>query len=304
MEKLKELFKNKKVIIGAAAALVIIIGIVAWMIAGSGNPSNGKVSDGSPEVLNTMQKAKEAFENVSSVHSILEISMDMQMQDTEVNMALQMEVYRNKDADIQKTETVISLDDFGSQAITTYIDLKNDIVYTTENGGMSWKKEETDGESAFASVDNGQVFDILTGIRNYKENGSETINGIAAVRYDGFIEKETLKDMISNTGILEQIGTDDLSDAKIDEICDKIGDIGVSILIDPNTDLPQKMSMDVTKLIKATLEAKQEEDTDSSGESDGSESASNSLKQCTMTYTLTDYNKLTPIEIPKEAKEA
>lgn len=304
MEKLKELFKNKKVIIGAAAALVIIIGIVAWMIAGSGNPSSNKVSESSPEVLNTMQKAKEAFDNVSSVHSILEIGMNMQVQDTEMNMALQMGIYRNKDADIQKTETVISFGDFGSQAITTYIDLKNDIVYTTENGGMSWKKEETDGESAFASVDNGQVFDILTGIRNYKENGSETINGIAAVRYDGFIEKETLKDMISNTGILEQIGTDDLSDAKINEICDKIGDIGVSILIDPNTDLPQKMSMDVTKLIKATLEAKQEEDTDSSGESDGSESASNSLKQCTMTYTLTDYNKLTPIEIPKEAKEA
>lgn len=304
MENLKELFKNKKVIIGAAAALVIIVGIAVWMIAESGDSSNGKVSGSSSEVLNTMQKAKEAFENVSSVHSILEINMNMQVQDAEMNMALQMGVYQNKSEDIQKTETVISLGDFGSQAITTYIDLKNDISYTTEDGGMSWKKEEIDGESAFASADNGQIFDILTGIRNYEENGSETINGIAAVRYDGFIEKETLKDMINNTGILEQIGTDGLSDAKINEICDKIGEIGVSVLIDPNTNLPQKMSMDLTKLVKETLEVKQRENADDSGESKGSESAADSLKQCTMTYTLTDYNKLTPIEIPQEAKKA
>lgn len=295
---MKEILKNKKVLIPICIVLLVLVGLAIWLAAG-GSRSGGKVSESPQEVLDMMEKAQKAYENVSSVNSVMKVDMNMEVEDTEMNIALQLGVYNLKNEDVQKTETIMTLGDFGSQAVTSYIDLKNNVVYSTSDGGSSWNKEDVSEDEAQAYVNSNDFSGFLTNIRNYKEKGAETVNGIAATRYDGVIENGYIQELMSQTGIFEQMGLEEISDDQMKKVYDEIGNIEVSMWLDPNTSLPQKMSIDLTKMMKAMLKLNKESDEDK----DASDAA-DALKKVTMVYINKDYNSLSPIEIPKEAKNA
>lgn len=295
---MKEILKNKKVLIPICIVLLVLVGLAIWLAAG-GSRSGGKVSESPQEVLDIMEKAQKAYENVSSVNSVMKLDMNMEVEDTEMNIALQLGVYNLKNEDVQKTETIMTLGDFGSQAVTSYIDLKNNVVYSTSDGGSSWNKEDVSEDEAQAYVNSNDFSGFLTNIRNYKEKGAETVNGIAATRYDGVIENDYIQELMSQTGIFEQMGLQEISDDQMKKVYDEIGNIEVSMWLDPNTSLPQKMSIDLTKMMKAMLKLNKESDEDK----DASDAA-DALKKVTMVYINKDYNSLSPIEIPKEAKNA
>ena len=295
---MKEILKNKKVLIPICIVLLVLVGLAIWLAAG-GSRSGGKVSESPQEVLDMMEKAQKAYENVSSVNSVMKLDMNMEVEDTEMNIALQLGVYNLKNEDVQKTETIMTLGDFGSQAVTSYIDLKNNVVYSTSDGGSSWNKEDVSEDEAQAYVNSNDFSGFLTNIRNYKEKGAETVNGIAATRYDGVIENGYIQELMSQTGIFEQMGLEEISDDQMKKVYDEIGNIEVSMWLDPNTSLPQKMSIDLTQMMKAMMKLNKESDEDK----DASDAA-DALKKVTMVYINKDYNSLTPIEIPKEAKNA
>lgn len=291
---MKELVKNKKLVIAICVAVVIVIGIAVWALAGGDGEIDLKES--SPEVLSLMEKSKAAFENVSSVHSVMNVDMGMEVQDVEMDIAIQLGVYKNKNSDVQKTESVISLGGFGSQASTSYIDTKNNIVYTTEDGGSSWSQTEVSAEEAEAYVQTADFSQLLTGIKNYQEKGAETINGIAAVRYDGAVEGSMLKELMDQSGLFDSIGAGELTDEQKDEVGKKIGDMKLSVWIDPNTDLPQKLSIDMTNMMKAVLSIGDDTDSDE-------DSAADALNSVTMVYTNSEFDAVQEMEVPEEAKK-
>ncbi len=292
---MKELLKNKKLVIAICAAVVIVIGIAIWAIGGDG--SGASHSESTADVLNLMERSKAAYENVSSVHGVMNMDMQMSIEDIEMNLTVQMGVYRNKSGDIQKTENVVTLGGFGSQATTSYIDEKNNIVYSTDDGGSSWSKEKISADEAELYMQTADFSQLLTEIRNYKEVGPETVNGIAAMRYDGAIESDKLGELMDQTGLLDSLGTEEMTDKQKQELRKKIGDITVSLWIDPNTDLPQKLSIDTTNMIKTILEVSEAADSDATG-------AAEAVSKVTMVYTNSEYNSLAPIELPSEAKSA
>lgn len=292
---MKELLKNKKLVIAICAAVVIVIGIAIWAIGGDG--SGASHSESTADVLNLMERSKAAYENVSSVHGVMNMDMQMSIEDIEMNLTVQMGVYRNKIGDIQKTENVVTLGGFGSQATTSYIDEKNNIVYSTDDGGSSWSKEKISADEAELYMQTADFSQLLTEIRNYKEVGPETVNGIAAMRYDGAIESDKLGELMDQTGLLDSLGTEEMTDKQKQELRKKIGDITVSLWIDPNTDLPQKLSIDTTNMIKTILEVSEAADSDATG-------AAEAVSKVTMVYTNSEYNSLAPIELPSEAKSA
>lgn len=291
---MKELLKNKKLVIAICAAVVIVIGIAIWAIGGDSGASH---SESSADVLNLMERSKAAYENVSSVHGVMNMDMQMSIEDIEMNLTVQMGVYRNKSGDIQKTENIVTLGGFGSQATTSYIDEKNNIVYSTDDGGSSWSKEKISAVEAELYMQTADFSQLLTEIRNYKEVGPETVNGIAAMRYDGAIESDKLGELMDQTGLLDSLGTEEMTDKQKQELRKKIGDITVSLWIDPNTDLPQKLSIDTTNMIKTILEVSEAADSDATG-------AAEAVSKVTMVYTNSEYNSLAPIELPSEAKSA
>lgn len=293
---MKELLKNKKLVIAICVAVVLAIGIAIWAIVGGGGSgeSHGKST---ADVLNLMEKSKAAYENVSSVHGVMNMDMQMSIEDMEMNLTVQMGVYRNKSGDIQKTENIVTLGGFGSQATTSYIDEKNNIVYTTDDGGSSWSKEKISADEAELYMQSADFSQLLTEIRNYKEVGPETVNGIAAMRYDGAIESDKLGELMDQTGLLDSLGTEEMTDKQKQELKKKIGDITVSLWIDPNTDLPQKLSIDMTNMMKSILEISEAADS-------AATAAAEAVSKVTMVYTNSEYNSLAPIELPSEAKSA
>ena len=90
--------------------------------------------------------------------------------------------------------------------------------------------------------------------------------------------------------MLEQLGLVDASAEQLADICDEIGSIDVSLWIDPDTYLPQKMSIDMTEMMRRTMSLS--EDTD----------IGDQIKSAVLTYVNSQYNSLTPFEIPEEAR--
>ena len=72
-------------------------------------------------------------------------------------------------------------------------------------GEMSWFKQTPGDLAAVAQYDAKENFELyLKSAESFKENGSETTNGIKTVRYDGIISEDALKDVMNSTGVLSQ----------------------------------------------------------------------------------------------------
>ena len=200
-----------------------------------------------------------------------------------------MDSYSIEGEPVKKQESVISLGEFGSQAITSYIDLENSMIYSTADSGLTWSSEEMSQEEAEAYKTGIDFTKFFTGIDNYVARGADEVNGIEADRYDGAIGGDMLKEIIKQTGMLEQMGAGDLSDEQLKSICDEIGNVEVSMWIEPSTHLPQKMSVDMTAMMQKIMGLGEDED------------FSDSLKEVTFTYVQSEYNAVEPIVIPEEA---
>lgn len=72
-------------------------------------------------------------------------------------------------------------------------------------GEMSWSRQTPGDLAAVAQYDAKENFELyLKSVESFKENGSETTNGIKTVRYDGIISEDALKDVMNSTGVLSQ----------------------------------------------------------------------------------------------------
>lgn len=113
---------------------------------------------------------------------------------------------------------------------------------------------------------------------------------------DGAVEGSMLKDMMDQTGLFDSLGTGELSEEQKDELGKNIGDMTVSVWIDPNTDLPQKLSIDMTNMMKAVLAIGDDADSDE-------ESAAEALSKVTVVYTNSEYDAVPEMELPEETKK-
>lgn len=283
---MKEILKNKKVMAAIGVALVIIIAVIIWAVSKDEIDPNVKST---PEVREAIEQSQTASEEADSVHSSMEIAMLIEEEDTEVNINVRNDSYVVEGENVQKQETIISLDALGTQAITTYVDLENKKSYVTADGGLSWQQDEISDEDVEIYRQGPGFLQFFTGIDNYIEAGTEKINGIMTDRYDGVIGAEGLAERIKQTGMLEQMGAGDLSDEQLKSISDEIGNVEVSMWIDPSTHLPQKMSVDMTAMMQKIMGLGEDED------------FSDSLKEVTFTYVQSEYNAVEPIVIPEEA---
>ena len=285
------LMKNKKLLAGACLAVVLVIVMLVVLISSLVEPKVDPDKKSTPEVLATMEKSQQAASEASSVHQSTQVALLLEAgEDQELEMSVRLDSYAIEGEPVQKQESVISLGGYGTQAITSYIDLENKLMYSTADSGLTWVKEELSDEEVTAYTTGIDVTPFFTGIDNYVARGTEDVNGLAAERYDGAIGSELMTELFIQTEMLEQLGLADTSAEQLADICDEIGSIDVSLWIDPDTYLPQKMSIDMTEVMRRTMSLS--EDTD----------IGDQIKSAVLTYVNSQYNSLTPFEIPEEAR--
>ena len=164
------------------------------------------------------------------------------------------------------------------------------------DGTMSWSKDTLDDLGDIAQYNGKASMDIyLENGSNFKEIGAEDVDGVSAVRYDGIISQDSLKSVMDTSGVLEQY--ESLGLEGMEDLLDEMGDLPVSIWLDPDSDLPVKYEMDMTQMMQNMMNkllAEEEETAD----------IGFTVDKCVISMVCSDYNTVSNIEIPEEALNA
>lgn len=282
---MKEILKNKKIIIPLCIVLMVIVIAAACLAFFSESKAKRQST---PEVISAMEKTEEALSTVKSVHSILNTDVEMNAGKDEIAMHTEIGIYQDSKKEAIKAESLMSIDGYGSQAFTSYVDLKNKTLYTSLDSGISWIKGIISEEEIEAYKSKADLSFFISDIGNYVEKGTETIGDTELIRYEGVINSDQIETIISNAEFDKVFDSEELADEDLKNICEKSDGAEICLWIEKETSLPYKISIDMTEIMKSLISL------------NNKESAQN-VKSAVITYEQRQYNNVDPIQIPEEA---
>ena len=179
-------------------------------------------------------------------------------------------------------------------------------IYAEENGnggymmymndGTSWYSAEAGAED-LAQYEVGQSMSAyIDSASSFKQEGTETVNGVSAYKYTGVITGQNMQDVVTESGALNSLSSMGLSEEQMEEMLSGLGDIPVTLWISETDLYPVRYDMDMTSvmdgLMKAVLESM----------GDQAEGLTMSVPEMTITMTCSNFNSATDFTIPGEAK--
>ncbi len=248
-----------------------------------------------------MNKAQEAMNDVSSMHYTMDMDVGMSADDES------FEIKSTAEADCIVDPMTLGMDMHMSMAGLLDIDMKMYMVqdgadYTVYtgmddgDGNITWTQDTMEDLDALAQYDAQKNMEIyLENGTNFTEAGTEEINGVSATRYDGVITGDSIQAVIESSGVLDQLaslGLDGLEDMYQD-----LGDLPVSIWIDPDTSLPVKYEMDMTAMMQGMMDKLMTS-------MDEASDVGLTIDKCAVVLVYSDYNGIDVIDIPQEALDA
>ena len=300
----KYLTKENIIIITVVVAL--IIACIVWIAARpGGNPgsdSDSSVIDKTEPPKTTEDLMKRAAEELSSVESFQfdsNMSMTLSSEGETMDMIVSVTQFFNRNSDVGKVISSMTMGNMGSYSTTSYIEKKgeNYNVYSSSDGGIQWTKETAVSADELPVGDPSEsLLPFLTGIDNYKKSGDEEIAGVKTTRYECVVSSEEMEETLKNSGALDQLSGEEISEKDIKEICSKLEGLKFSVWIGKDDYRPYRFFMDMGNLLTTMSEL--------SGQDEESQQTMEMVDKVTMSYDITAYNQLDDIKVPKEAKNA
>ena len=273
------------------AGVVLAMALALAACGGSGG-------DSAEEVL---ARAQEAFDDVTSMHYTMDMDMGFSADGESI------EINTNAEADCISDPIAIDMDmtmdmmGLFDMTFKMYIVQDGDqyIVYTgmdDGDGNYSWSKEVMDDMGDMKQYNGSSSMAIyMENGAEFKEAGTEEINGSTATRYDGVITQEGLQTVMETSGVLDQY--ESLGIEGMDELLSEMGDLPVSIWIDNKSGMPVNYEMDMTAMIQNLMTKLMAEDPETA-ETDFT------VDKCYMVMICSDFNTIDSIEVPEEALNA
>lgn len=276
----------KKNVLTLTAALALVLALAAC----DGNPPGGSAED-------VIKQAQENMAGVTSMRYTMTMDMEMTAEGEDVNITTDLTADYIVDPMAMKMDMVMDLGEMGSMTTTSYA-VKEDseyVLYTGMDygdGQMTWIKQTLGGLADLEQYNAQANLDLyLKSAESFKENGTETINGSAATRYDGVISKEALEEVLASSGMmdyLDQMGMDETS-----AMLQNMDDLPISIWVDDESLLPVKYEMDMSAMMQSMMDSvAADEDVDVT------------IGKVFVSMTVTDYNSVESIQLPAEAQDA
>lgn len=190
---------------------------------------------------------------------------------------------------------------YGSMNTKMYVK-EEDGVYTVYagtddgSGNITWSAQAMTDVQQLEQYNAQDSMDLyLNSAANFQENGTETINGKEAVRYDGVIGNDSLNEVITSTGVMDQFSGLGLDSATIESMLTDIGDLPVSIWIDQDSGVPVKYDMDMTEMMQTMMTKAME----SAGSTDVI-----TVDTVLFSMIIRSIDSIESIEIPQEALDS
>lgn len=280
---------NKMLTKTLAGAVVLALSLALCACGGSSSPEDA------------LTRAQAAFADVKSMHYTIDMDMGFSADGESMEMNTTAEADCIVDPIMMDMDMTMDMMGLFDMDLKMYVvqDGSTYTMYTGMDNGdgtMSWSKDTLDDLGDIAQYNGKASMDIyLENGSNFKEIGAEDVDGVSAVRYDGIISQDSLKSVMDTSGVLEQY--ESLGLEGMEDLLDEMGDLPVSIWLDPDSDLPVKYEMDMTQMMQNMMNkllAEEEETAD----------IGFTVDKCVISMVCSDYNTVSNIEIPEEALNA
>ena len=245
-----------------------------------------------------LTRAQTAYESVKSMHYTIDMDMAFSAEGESIEMKTAAEADCIVEPMTMGMDMNMDMMGFLNMDIKMYLVQDGDsyTMYTgmdDGDGNISWSKETLDDLGDIAQYNGKESMKIyLENGSSFTEAGTEEVAGVTATRYDGVITQDSLNAVMEASGVLEQyeaLGLEGMEDLLSD-----MGDLPVSIWIDPDTDLPVKYEMDMTAMMQSMISKMLAEE----GEGEDTDFT---VDKCSIVMICTDIDA---IEIPEEALNA
>ena len=128
-------------------------------------------------------------------------------------------------------------------------------VYYSADSGESWTKDsiENDDSSKSSKADGKSVFLLLSdSAASFKEYGKEKVNGSDAIRYNGKITSDELKQALELADVKQSL--EESLDVELDDdVFEDLGDVPVSIWIDVKSGMIVRVEMDMSDVMQGLV---------------------------------------------------
>jgi len=224
---------------------------------------------------------------------IITISVPAAGYTQEMKVLIELGADGTRDPEVSRSEG--RLDYMGqTQNILVYAERIGDVLwtYTSTDDGKTWKQEKNKDVDNSVLSDPSAAIDLwMKHAKEFREIGSETLDGVETTVYSATIAGEFVQDAMGATGSM-------FGDADEDVLKD-LSDLPITIWIDNESGYVVRTTVDMQDMMKALLERSMQESMDAMPENtELSIDVSKALVDC----RISQFNAVPPIVIPDEAR--
>lgn len=244
--------------------------------------------------------AQENMTSIESLDAVTTMEMDMVVsangQEQSIESVTTMDMSCIYDPLQMKMDMIVDAGEAGSATTSIYIENTDDGCMAYMNDGSGWQSQEisvADVDQYDFSTDMGLY---LNGDYGFQAEGTEDVDGSSAYKYTGSIAGDEMKDLMLSSGALNSVDQLGIDTSQVDSMLDGLGDLKIDLWIDEATLYPVKYEIDMTEAMDTLMNNIVE------AMGDQGEGLSMSIPKMVIGMTCSNYNGVTEISIPEEAK--
>lgn len=245
----KKSHKTLWIVLTVVAVLLVAaaIGLLLWK---PWNSCSGNGAGSSVSAEEALKSAVEKNQDIRSEHVEMTMNYDIEIgiAGYTQNMEVKMDVSGDTQKDPERAILEMTVSMMGQkQSVQVYTEEGRS--WASTNGGRTWSSADVAGAGNIGLSDPTQTMEAwMKNAKNFKQKGTETLNGEKVTVYSCMLGAEYFKDVMSMSGQnpMESLGLD------MDEILDGIADMPVTFSINGDGRLV-RLTVDVRDTMKALM---------------------------------------------------
>lgn len=273
-------------------AALIAAAILALSLTACGGSGNQPGTSKDPLIA-----SQENMNAASSMDAVMTMNMEMEVAGESIKTVTSMDMtIFNKPLRMKVDATTEAAGQ--SALITIYAEESDDGSYMMYmSDGTNWYSTTASAEDLGQYEVNQSMSAYIDSASSFKQEGTETVDGVSAYKYTGVITGENMKKVMLESGALNSMSSLGVDENQMEDMLSDLGDIPVTLWISETDLYPVRYDMDMTAIMDGLIQAVL------ANLGEQAEGLTMSIPEMTMTITCSNFNNATEFSIPDEAKQ-
>lgn len=254
-----------------------------------------------PDAVEALATAQKNIDTIKSLNAKMVMEMDMDMEADGESQSFQtvtnMDMACFYDPVKLKMDMTMDAGEAGTSSMEIYAEADENGKYTMYMyDGANWQTQTVE----LAAVEQYDAANNMAGYMqdsyNFKEAGTEQVDGVTAYKYTGAITGGDMKEAILSSGALNSLSSLGIDSTQIESMMDGLSEIPITLWVDETGLYPLKYELDMTAVMDTLISNMLQT------MGDQSSGYSMNISKMKISMTCSDFNAATEFSIPEEAK--